>query len=203
MPLLAASTRTLRHVTARAIAITGARALASTTNSILPTASSTTDADKTADNSAAKDSSTESPKKKKHLIFGSRGPSLQDFLNASNLKTLDSSTKEELDNVTLDDTPYLSIKGRGLGAGAKYFIEVYGCQMNVNDTEILMSIMNSAGYVKSDNQSEADIVFLVTCAIRENAETKIWNRLTELKRRKLGIMKDRAPLVGVLGVSLH
>lgn len=74
--------------------------------------------------------------------------------------------------------------------------------MNVNDTEILMAIMNGAGYTKADDHEDADIVFLVTCAIRENAETRIWNRLADLKRKKLGPLKDRAPLVGVLGVSL-
>lgn len=134
--------------------------------------------------------------KKKHLVFGNRGPSLQDFLSKSTLKEKD----PRLANAVAEDVPYLSVKGRKLGAGAKYFVEVYGCQMNVNDTEILMSIMNDAGYTKADDQGDANIVFLVTCAIRENAETRIWNRLAELKRKKMGPQKDRAPLVGVLGV---
>lgn len=140
---------------------------------------------------------TKPAQKKKHLIFGNRGPSLQDFLSQSNLKE----NEPKLANAVAEDVPYLSIKGRNLGAGAKYFVEVYGCQMNVNDTEILMSIMNGAGYTKADDQADADIIFLVTCAIRENAETRIWNRLGELKRKKMGPQKDRAPLVGVLGVS--
>jgi hypothetical protein len=196
---LLASTRALRHAAARAVATTGSRVLATTTNTLPPLTPSTSPTERS--NDTNKDpASTEGPKKKKHLIFGNRGPSLQDFLNASNLRSLDSNAVK-LDDTMLDDTPYLSVKGPRLGAGAKYFVEVYGCQMNVNDTEILMSIMNSAGYVKADGQDEADIVFLVTCAIRENAEAKIWNRLAELKRRKLGPMKDKAPLVGVLGVS--
>jgi len=136
--------------------------------------------------------------KKKHIVFGSRGPSLQDFLNST---TAQPSTPLDPTKTMPDNIPYLSVQGRKLGAGAKYFVEVYGCQMNVNDTEILMAIMNGAGYTKADDQSEADIVFLVTCAIRENAETRIWNRLADLKRKKLGPQKDRAPLVGVLGVS--
>ncbi|KAF9290805.1 CDK5 regulatory subunit associated protein 1 [Mortierella alpina] len=137
-------------------------------------------------------------KKKQHLVFGNRGPSLQDFLNSS-ATTQSNDPKTSLENAIPEDVPYLSVKGRKLGAGAKYFVEVYGCQMNVNDTEILMAIMNGAGYTKAEDQAEADIVFLVTCAIRENAETRIWNRLAELKRKKLGPAKDRAPLVGVLG----
>ncbi|GJJ74721.1 tRNA-2-methylthio-N6-dimethylallyladenosine synthase [Entomortierella parvispora] len=134
--------------------------------------------------------------KKKHIVFGNRGPSLQDFLNST---TTQPSTPLDPTKTMPDNIPYLSVQGRKLGAGAKYFVEVYGCQMNFNDTEILMAIMNGAGYTKADDQSEADIVFLVTCAIRENAETRIWNRLADLKRKKLGPQKDRAPLVGVLG----
>lgn len=160
------------------------RALATTTSTLPTTAPEGTKEAKPA-------------QKKKHLIFGNRGPSLEDFLSQSSLKGND----PKLANAVAEDVPYLSIKGRKLGAGAKYFVEVYGCQMNVNDTEILMSIMNGAGYTKADDQADADIVFLVTCAIRENAETRIWNRLAELKRKKMGPQKDKAPLVGVLGVS--
>ncbi|KAF9959494.1 CDK5 regulatory subunit associated protein 1 [Mortierella alpina] len=183
-----------------------ARALATTTNIIAPQAAGhNSQEDKAA--SGKDTSSGKSPegsalksgkKKKQHLIFGNRGPSLQDFLNGS-ATTQPSDLKAGLANATAEDVPYLSVKGRRLGAGAKYFVEVYGCQMNVNDTEILMAIMNGAGYTKAEDQAEADIVFLVTCAIRENAETRIWNRLADLKRKKLGPAKGRAPLVGVLG----
>lgn len=155
----------------------------------------TNDAPKTATESTP---NTSKATKKKHIVFGNRGPSLQDFLNST---TTQPSTPLDPTKTMPDNIPYLSVQGRKLGAGAKYFVEVYGCQMNVNDTEILMAIMNGAGYTKADDQSEADIVFLVTCAIRENAETKIWNRLADLKRKKLGPQKDRAPLVGVLGVG--
>ncbi|KAF9920576.1 CDK5 regulatory subunit associated protein 1 [Linnemannia zychae] len=175
------------------------RGLATTTNTIVPPpASASTDSSTTKEtpSTPSKTASTvaaASKKTKKHLIFGNRGPSLQDFLASSAAKpVLDPAT------ITPENVPYLSMKGRQLGQGSKYFVEVYGCQMNVNDTEILMAIMNEAGYVKADDQSEADIVFLVTCAIRENAELKIWNRLSELKSRKT-TLKDRAPLVGVLG----
>ncbi|KAF9157177.1 CDK5 regulatory subunit associated protein 1 [Actinomortierella ambigua] len=138
---------------------------------------------------------------KKHLIFNNRGPSLQDFLNstASPLKSKKLADPTKANGISAEEVPYLHVRGPKLGAGAKYFVEVYGCQMNVNDTEILMAIMNEAGYTKAAEQDEADIVFLVTCAIRENAETRIWNRLSELKRRKLNSPKDKAPVVGVLG----
>ncbi|KAG0348022.1 CDK5 regulatory subunit associated protein 1 [Podila humilis] len=169
------------------------RALLATTTSTLPPPPSKAAA------ASTPEKETKKKKQPQHLIFGNRGPSLQDFLNQS---SSDDPTNQKLTTaagVDADTVPYLSIRGRKLGQGAKYFVEVYGCQMNVNDTEILMSIMNGAGYTKAEESSEADIVFLVTCAIRENAETRIWNRLADLKRRKLGPRKDKAPLVGVLG----
>ncbi|KAF9204669.1 CDK5 regulatory subunit associated protein 1 [Haplosporangium sp. Z 27] len=199
LSLLVASARVSRNVTTRAAR--SARTLATTTNTLPPTPGSKNTGDsgeKVTDPASSSKSSvsTKNQKKSQHLIFGNRGPSLQDFLNSSAIKSNDPKT---LDNVTPDNIPYLSVKGKKLGAGAKYFVEVYGCQMNVNDTEILMSIMNGAGYVKAEDQSDADIVFLVTCAIRENAEARIWNRLEDLKRKRLGPLKNRAPLVGVLG----
>ncbi|KAG0328566.1 CDK5 regulatory subunit associated protein 1 [Dissophora globulifera] len=175
---------------------TGTRTLATTTNSIPSSSPNSTPAGESKDTAAASSDSSKNLKKKQHLVFGNRGPSLQDFLNSSAHKSHDPSSVAE---VTPENVPYLSVQGRKLGAGAKYFVEVYGCQMNVNDTEILMSIMNGAGYVRAEDQEDADIVFMVTCAIRENAESRIWNRLADLKRKKLGPMKDRAPLVGVLG----
>nr|CAG8480332.1 12724_t:CDS:10 [Entrophospora candida] len=69
--------------------------------------------------------------------------------------------------------------------------------MNVNDTEILMSIMDSAGYQKTSILLEADIIFLVTCAIRDKAENKIWHRLKYLKSFKT--KENLKPLIGVLG----
>ncbi|KAF9904409.1 CDK5 regulatory subunit associated protein 1 [Lobosporangium transversale] len=194
--LLSTSTRASKRAIPWAVALTNSRTLATTTN-VIPGKSSNTDFSPSSSDVKTKAPSTKVAQKKQHLIFGNRGPSLQDFLNSSSIKAHDSNTPKA--DVSAENVPYLSMQGRKLGEGAKYFVEVYGCQMNVNDTEILMSIMNSAGYVKAADQSEADIVFLVTCAIRENAESRIWNRLTELKRVKLRATKDKAPLVGVLG----
>ncbi|KAG0054812.1 CDK5 regulatory subunit associated protein 1 [Gryganskiella cystojenkinii] len=200
MPLLTALLRPARATVLRSARLYPRAAFASlvqdspaiTTPSkdTLPPTASTTD---------SSTSTTKSKKnKKQHIVFGNRGPSLQDFLNSTN-GTPQTTVPLDPSTTTPDNIPYLSVQGRKLGAGAKYFVEVYGCQMNVNDTEILMAIMNGAGYTKAEDQEEADIVFLVTCAIRENAETRIWNRLADLKRKKLGPLKDRAPLVGVLG----
>ena len=62
----------------------------------------------------------------------------------------------------------------------KLYIETYGCQMNVADSEVVASIMKMAGYDVCENIDEADAIFLNTCSVRENAENKIYNRLDTL-----------------------
>ena len=78
----------------------------------------------------------------------------------------------------------------------KLFIETYGCQMNVADSEVVASVMGMAGYDICDNEGEADAIFLNTCSIRENAENKIYNRLETLYAEK---KKGRKLILGVLG----
>ena len=95
----------------------------------------------------------------------------------------------------------------------KLYIETYGCQMNVADSEVVASVMQMAGYETCDSVEEADAVFLNTCSVRENAENKIYHRLEELRslsRRKkiiigvLGCMAERVKdeLIQVHGVDL-
>ena len=73
-----------------------------------------------------------------------------------------------------------------VGQGKKIFIETYGCQMNVGDTEIVVSIMQQEGYFYTEDITEADVILINTCSIRDNAEQRIWGRLTEMRRlRKL------------------
>ncbi|KXA32484.1 tRNA (N6-isopentenyl adenosine(37)-C2)-methylthiotransferase MiaB [Prevotella corporis] len=78
----------------------------------------------------------------------------------------------------------------------KLFIETYGCQMNVADSEVVASVMGMAGYDICENEGEADAIFLNTCSIRENAENKIYNRLETLYAEK---KKGRKLILGVLG----
>ena len=59
----------------------------------------------------------------------------------------------------------------------RLFIETYGCQMNVADSEVVASVMKMAGYGPTDTIDNADAVFLNTCSIRDNAEQKIFSRL--------------------------
>lgn len=82
------------------------------------------------------------------------------------------------------------------GDGRKLFVETYGCQMNVGDTEIVVSVMQSEGYVYTDRIDEADIILINTCSIRDNAEQRIWGRLAEMKRFRKA---KPALLVGIIG----
>ena len=79
----------------------------------------------------------------------------------------------------------------------KLYIETYGCQMNVADSEVVASVMQMAGYEACDTAEEADAVFLNTCSVRDNAEQKIYHRLAELNalRKKRG----GRLILGVLG----
>lgn len=78
----------------------------------------------------------------------------------------------------------------------KIYIETYGCQMNLADTEIVLGILKNSGYTVTSEASEADVVLLNTCSIRENAEQRIYGRLGNFKR-----IKDSKPelVVGILG----
>ena len=78
----------------------------------------------------------------------------------------------------------------------KLFIETYGCQMNVADTEVVAAVMEMAGYHICPTIEEADAVFLNTCSVREHAEQKIINRLEALQAVR---RKGRALIIGVLG----
>ncbi len=82
----------------------------------------------------------------------------------------------------------------------KLYIETYGCQMNVADSEVVASVMQMAGYETTDSITEADAVFLNTCSVRDNAEQKIYHRLEELHALQVARSKEsRALIIGVLG----
>ncbi|VDM18527.1 unnamed protein product [Hydatigera taeniaeformis] len=77
-------------------------------------------------------------------------------------------------------------------------METYGCQMNFSDSEVAHSILKSAGFKKVNDLVEADTALLLTCAIREGAEAKIWRRMSYL--RSVPRSKHRSPLrIGILG----
>ena len=78
----------------------------------------------------------------------------------------------------------------------QFYIETYGCQMNVNDSEVVISVMQHAGFSLCGQIDDADVILINTCSIRDNAEQRIWGRLAffgQLKKRKHSLK------VGVLG----
>lgn len=78
----------------------------------------------------------------------------------------------------------------------KVYIETYGCQMNVNDTEVVFSILKNAGYERTEDISDADVIFANTCSVRDNAEQRIWGRVEQFNLQK----KNRdGVIVGILG----
>ncbi|HMU69923.1 MAG TPA: tRNA (N6-isopentenyl adenosine(37)-C2)-methylthiotransferase MiaB, partial [Chitinophagales bacterium] len=80
--------------------------------------------------------------------------------------------------------------------GKRFYIESYGCQMNFSDSEIVASILHQHGFGLTNDYNDADLILLNTCAIRDNAEQRVRNRLKEL-----GAVKKRKPeaLIGMLG----
>ena len=79
----------------------------------------------------------------------------------------------------------------------KLFIETYGCQMNVADSEVVASVMKMAGYDTTDTLDAADAIFINTCSIRDNAEQKIFSRLNQLNALRRN--RKRRLIVGVIG----
>ena len=78
----------------------------------------------------------------------------------------------------------------------KLYIETYGCQMNVADSEVVAAVMQMAGYEMCQDEADADAIFMNTCSVRENAENKIYNRLDTLHAEQ---KKGRKVILGVLG----
>jgi hypothetical protein len=100
------------------------------------------------------------------------GPSLRDFLRPAGVRA------------AVDAAAPVAALGRDGGAG-RFFLEVYGCQMNTNDAEVVSSLLHKAGYTQAATAEDADAVLLVTCAVRDHAERKIWSRLEALASVKV------------------
>ncbi len=79
----------------------------------------------------------------------------------------------------------------------KYFIETYGCQMNVHDSERMAGLLEQSGYDRAESDLDADLVLINTCSVRERAEDKLYTRLGEIK--EMGREHGRDPLVVVAG----
>ena len=78
----------------------------------------------------------------------------------------------------------------------KVYIETYGCQMNVNDSEVILSILQDAGYALTEHIEQADVILANTCSIRDNAEQRIWGRIDQFKIQK---KKRKGVIIGIVG----
>ena len=77
----------------------------------------------------------------------------------------------------------------------KVYIETYGCQMNVNDSEVILSVLQDEGYALTEDIEEADVILANTCSIRDNAEQRIWGRIDQFKLQK----RKREVVIGIVG----
>ena len=91
---------------------------------------------------------------------------------------------------------HIEDKYKGMGKGRTFLIKTYGCQMNAHDTEVMAGILQALDYQATDDINEADVILINTCAIRENAENKVFSEIGNLKHLK----KNRPEtLIGVCG----
>ncbi|XP_036415462.1 CDK5 regulatory subunit-associated protein 1 [Colossoma macropomum] len=122
----------------------------------------------------------------------SSGPDFHHFIRASSNKTPPKESQTEYEEPILPHSSPADVR--------RVYFETYGCQMNVNDTEIAWSILQKGGYLRTSELSEADVVLLVTCSVREKAEQTIWNRLKQLTALKKKRLKANSHLkIGILG----
>lgn len=104
------------------------------------------------------------------------------YFTAPDLKQAKKRGKEAVQVLQFEDIPY---EMQQVGKGKKYLIQTYGCQMNVHDSETIAGILEQMGYTATELEQDADVILLNTCAIRENAEDKVFGGLGRLKHLKL------------------
>ena len=100
------------------------------------------------------------------------------------------------------------LEGRDAAAGAadapaarplRVFLESYGCQMNSNDAEVVLSVLADSGYTRTQEEASADVILVNTCAIRDKAEQRVWQRLAYFRALKYSTPAAKRAVVGVLG----
>ncbi|CAF0763925.1 unnamed protein product [Brachionus calyciflorus] len=132
------------------------------------------------------------------------GPNLKDFIKSGPLSETQGINNEELVSNEIflknlekqrNEEEFESLLN--IDKPRKVFFEIHGCQMNTNDTEVAYSVLSKTGlYTRTLNEKDADVVLIMTCSIRENAEQKIWNRLREYLHQK---RSKKTLQIGILG----
>ena len=92
--------------------------------------------------------------------------------------------------------PKAKLKEKYAEGHSNVYIETYGCQMNVADSEVVVSILNKNGFAYTEDYHQADLILINTCSIRENAEKRVFNRLEHFKHLK---KKNKGLLIGIIG----
>lgn len=87
-------------------------------------------------------------------------------------------------------------------ANKKFYIETYGCQMNVTDSEVVASVLKDNGYLKTQDINQADLILVNTCSIRENAEQRVWGRLDKFRQIKKGKPEIKVGIIGCMAERL-
>lgn len=106
---------------------------------------------------------------------------IESYINNPDLKEARKRTSNSTNIIEFDIN---QLSNKQLGKDKKYFIKTFGCQMNVNDSEKMSAILEEMGYSLTEDAFDADIVMLNTCAVRENAENKVFGFIGSLKVRK-------------------
>ncbi|ETW04254.1 hypothetical protein H310_04582 [Aphanomyces invadans] len=130
------------------------------------------------------------------------GPGLAEFIRKSKDDTA-SPVQDEESTMNMPSRVTELADMEPVAPPKSFHIETYGCQMNSSDSEIVRAILLKHGYIDKPSSEDADVVLLNTCAIRENAEAKIWRRLEVFKQNKVKARKQKkgtpTQTVGVLG----
>ncbi|MBN6755721.1 MULTISPECIES: tRNA (N6-isopentenyl adenosine(37)-C2)-methylthiotransferase MiaB [Staphylococcus] len=110
--------------------------------------------------------------------------------------SLKEARKRGKEEVNYNDDFQIDEKYRNMGQGKTFLIKTYGCQMNAHDTEVMAGILGALGYTPTEDINHADVILINTCAIRENAENKVFSEIGNLKHLK---KEKPETVIGVCG----
>lgn len=123
---------------------------------------------------------------------------IQERFQQPNLKEAKKRSKDQSEVLYKDQTK-IDSNLLNVGKNKTFYIKTYGCQMNEHDTEVMQGILQEMGYEETQDDLAADVVILNTCAIRENAENKVFGKIGELKRSKRENPEKIIAICGCMG----